>query len=186
MPKKRIITICGLPGSGKSSTANRLAELLAYRRFSSGDFMRQIGIKRGLSIDQMQKQAESDKTIDEAIDEEIRQMGQQEDLVMDSRIAYHWIPESFKVFLKIDPKVAATRTHDHLLHEGRLGQQEASEDEIYQNLLARIESEKKRYASLYNINYLDETQYDLVVNTGEHTLDQVVQLVSEGYQAWQK
>ena len=35
--KSTIITITGLPGSGKSSTAKRVAEILAYKHFSSGD-----------------------------------------------------------------------------------------------------------------------------------------------------
>jgi len=36
--KKHIITITGLPGSGKSSTADEVARTLNYTRFSGGDF----------------------------------------------------------------------------------------------------------------------------------------------------
>ena len=37
MAHKHLITIAGKPGSGKTSTADRLAELLDYSRYSSGD-----------------------------------------------------------------------------------------------------------------------------------------------------
>ncbi|PIW96975.1 hypothetical protein COZ82_02065, partial [Candidatus Kaiserbacteria bacterium CG_4_8_14_3_um_filter_38_9] len=41
MKRKHIITISGRPGSGKSTTADKVAELLGYTRHSSGDMVRQ-------------------------------------------------------------------------------------------------------------------------------------------------
>ena len=40
--KKHIITLSGRPGSGKSSTADKVAELLGYTRFSSGNMVREV------------------------------------------------------------------------------------------------------------------------------------------------
>ena len=105
--KKSIITLTGFPGSGKSSTADAVAEELHYTRFSSGDFMRAMAIKRGVTLDELQQIAKSDPTIDQEIDQAVRDKGDEENLVIDSRTAFHWIPESFKVFLKIDPHIAA-------------------------------------------------------------------------------
>ena len=178
---RHIITISGGPGSGKSSTANRVSEQLGYRRFSSGDFMRQIGLERGLTIDEMQTQAERDHSIDHAIDAAIRKTGEQEEIVIDSRIAFHWLPESFKVLLTLDPHIAAERTFKQIQEQGRMNQNGDSIEEIHKHLLARIESEKKRYKSLYDIDYPTVSDFDLVIDTATHSLDQVVDLIVEEY-----
>ncbi len=182
--KKRIITISGLPGTGKSSTANGVAKALSYKRFSSGDFMRQLGLERGLTIDQMQHLAEKDNSIDAAIDAKIRETGEQTDLVMDSRIAFYWLPESFKVLLKLDPRIAAKRTFMQMQQQGRLNQDGNTEEEIYTHLVRRIESEKMRYKTLYNIDYPTESAFDLVIDTNEHNLEQVIQLILQKYNEW--
>src|SRR3989344_3109570 len=101
--QKHVITLTGLPGAGKSSTADRVAELLGYRRFSSGDFMRAIAKRHDMSLDDMVKEAQGDQTYDQEVDEMVRQTGAKDDIVIDSRLAFHWIPSSFKVFLRLDP-----------------------------------------------------------------------------------
>ncbi len=179
--QKRIITITGYPGSGKSSTAKRLAEVLGYKHFSSGDLMRSLGLERGLSIDQTNKAAEKDAAFDDTVDATIRSWGEEENAVVDTRIAFHWIPQSFKVLLKIDPKVAAERTFAQIKSEGRTGEDAASAEELYQNLLQRIESECKRYKEKYGVDYRNESNFDLVVDTEKNNLDEVVGIIEEAY-----
>src|SRR3989338_5419204 len=112
--KKHLITLTGLPGAGKSSTADVVAEMLGYRRFSSGDFMRAIAKKHDVSLDEINRMAERDTTYDYEVDEMVRETGKKNDIVIDSRLAFHWIPDSFKVFLKVDPHAAAERTYVHI------------------------------------------------------------------------
>lgn len=182
--KKSIITIVGFPGSGKSSTARGVAEQLGYERFSSGDLMRQIGRARGFSIEEANRAAETDPTIDQEVDASLQALNNREKLVVDSRIAYHWLPESFKVLLKLDPKVGAHRVYAQLQQEGRDDEQASSEEEVYENLLGRIESECKRYKAAYGADYRDETQFDLVVDTDRHPLEEVVHIIVNTYQHW--
>lgn len=184
MNKKHIITLSGLPGAGKSSTADLLAERLGYRRFSSGDFMRAIAKKHDVSLDEINRMAESDKTYDREVDEMVRETGRKSDMVIDSRLAFHWIPDSFKVFLKVDPHAAAERTFVHIREVGRSQQDAQSLEEVYQKLVARIESENKRYEELYGVNYADESRYDLVIDTGLSPLEEVVRQVVEAYNRW--
>jgi len=184
MPRASIITISGTPGSGKSSTAKKVASALAYRHFSSGDLMRQIGQKHGLSIEETNRAAEKDPSFDEEVDETLRNMRSEERVVIDSRTAFHWIPQSFKVFLKIDPHTAALRTFAQIQTEGRLAQDAHSSEDVYQKNLSRIESERKRYESAYNFDYLDESQYDLVIDTTRHPLDEVARSIVEKYSHW--
>jgi cytidylate kinase len=182
--KKRIITLGGMPGSGKSSTGRRLAELLGYKRLSSGDFFRAMAHERGISVEEINKAAENDVSFDHATDAWIRAQGESQDFVIDSRTAFHWIPHAFKVFLKLDPHVAAQRTFAHIQKEGRVGQVAVSAEEVYEKTVARIDSERKRYATLYGLDYADESQYDLVLDTGAHDLETVVRIIADAYARW--
>src|SRR3990167_1892949 len=92
--KKEIITINGFPGSGKSSTANLVAEKLGFKRFSSGDFMRKIALDMNISLNELSTRAETNTEIDKRIDEEVKKAGEIEKSVIDSRLAFHWVPES--------------------------------------------------------------------------------------------
>ena len=182
--KKHIVTLTGLPGSGKSSTANAVAQTLGYKRFSSGDFARQVAAKHGISIEEWNKQAETMPELDHEVDEAVRHAGESTDLVIDSRIAFHWIPDAFRVFLTLDPRTAADRTFAQIQKEGRASQQASTAEETYQNTLARIESERVRYKKLYDLDYTDETQYDLVVDTGVNSIEEVAEKVVAAYRKW--
>ena len=184
--KRRILTLSGMPGSGKSSTADELAHRLGYQRFSSGDFMRKVAHERALSLEELSRQAESDPSIDDAIDTEIKKTGLQEQLVIDSRLAYHWIPEAFKVYLKLDPHISAKRIYDHIHSVGRIGQSADSLETIFEKMMARIESEKKRYLEYYGIDYTDEHNFDLIVDTGTHPVQEVAEQILSTYREWEK
>ena len=106
--RKQIITIAGSLGSGKSSTARAVASALGFRHFSSGDLFRQLAAGRGESIEAMNISAEAQRDIDLKVDNLLREMYRTDErLVIDSRMAWHWMPLSFKVFLVLDPNTAA-------------------------------------------------------------------------------
>lgn len=179
---KKIITITGLPGSGKSSTAKKVAEALGYKHFSSGDLFRKIAKDLGLSIEAMNITAEEQKDIDHEVDALLKKMGdEEEEFVIDSRLAFHWMPEAFKVFLDLDVDTAAERTFKHIKEEGRESETANSVEEVRKSLQVRIDSEHKRYCNLYDIDYTNQKHFDLVVNTGEHTIDDVVKQILDGY-----
>ena len=72
--KKEIITICGSLGSGKSSAAKKVAQILSYKHFSSGDFFRQVGFELGFSVTETNIRAETDPKIDEMTDQKMRDL----------------------------------------------------------------------------------------------------------------
>ncbi len=184
--KKEIITIAGKPGSGKSTTANAIAKMLEYKRFSSGDFMRNIAKKRGVTLEELGRIAETDRTIDEETDEALRQIGITDDkLVIDSRLAFHWIPSSFKVYLELDLAIAAERIFSED-NEARKASGEIAEtkDEMYASLAQRLASEQKRYYALYQIDPYNTTHFDLVVDTSHDRPEHVAILVINAYKKW--
>ncbi len=188
MGKKKIITIAGKLGSGKSTTAKKLARMLNWKHFSSGDFLRHVANERGMSIKDLMIAAESDPSIDHDIDSLLKEKGKEEKIVIDSRLAFHWIPESFKVYLDIDPDLAAKRMFFDLeTNESRQESEHAKNiEEMKEQMRIRHESDKKRYKKLYGIDHTDKSQFDLVINTGlpENDVDAVVKKIIDAYLKW--
>src|SRR3990167_4405720 len=144
--KKHIITIAGYPGSGKSSTAKGVARMLGYEHFSSGDLFRKMASERGYSIEEINITAEKQREIDLEVDELLKKMHKEKDnLVIDSRMAFHWMPDSFKVFLDLDPQMALERTFAQIQKEGRASQDASTIEEVRENTLKRVHNEQKRY-----------------------------------------
>lgn len=182
--KKRIITIAGYLGSGKSSTARHVAEDLGYMHFSSGDLFRAIAAERGITIEEINKAAELEKEIDYMVDERLRSMNERERLVIDSRTAFHWIPQSYKVYLSLDPHVAAERIYKQIKEKGREVQHADSVEHVFKNTQERIASEYRRYQDLYQLDVSDMSRYDLVIDTAQYDLETVVAMVIKAYREW--
>lgn len=184
--KKKIITIAGKPGSGKSTTAKKLASDLNYNHFSSGDFFRQVGLDKGLDIISLTALAEKDKSIDELTDQKVREMGEKENIIVESRLAFHWIPDSFKVYLDLDADTCAERMFKDL--ESNASRKESENcrtlEEMKEKLKVRFASEKKRYMEMYGVDPQDLSQYDLVINTSANTIEEVSEEIKNAYKAW--
>ena len=152
--------------------AKALAARLGLDHASAGDFMREMAAEHGVSVLEFSALAEADSAIDRAIDERSRKLGEERDgLVIDARLAWHFVPHSIKVFLDVSLEVAAVRI---------FGDQRGSETEnvdlraTLRNIETRAASESKRYDDYYGVDYLDPANYDLVIDTSEMTVEQVV------------
>ena len=182
--KSKIITIAGSLGSGKSSTAKGVAAELGYRHFSSGDLFRAVAAERGLTVMQINQQAELEHEIDHAVDKRLQDMANEEEFVIDSRMAYHWMPDSFKVYLSLDPHIAAERIHTQIKGSGRISEDAQNVEEVYQTILDRRASEQKRYRNLYDVDVLDLKPFDLVADTATTPLEGVIKEVLAAYREW--
>ncbi|HUG07484.1 MAG TPA: nucleoside monophosphate kinase [Acidimicrobiia bacterium] len=170
-----IITISGRPGSGKSAVAKRVAEELGLRHVSAGDFMRDMAAERGVSILELSRSAEEGESIDHEIDGRTAQLAEEgNDFVMDARLGWHFAPCSVKVFLEVRPEIAAQRIYG----AARGAEHENVTLEDTERAIARrTESEKKRYLTYYGLDYTDHSHYDLVVDTSDRNIAQVVAVI---------
>ena len=120
MERRHIITISGKPGSGKSSTSDKVAELLNYSRHSSGEMVRKVISEKDMTLAEYNERAHTDHTLDTAVDEMLRSLRDKNDIVVDSRLGFYWMPESFKVYLDLDTEVATVRIYkDATANQGR-------------------------------------------------------------------
>ena len=188
MNKKNIITIAGKPGSGKSTASKDIAATLGYKHFSSGDLFRAIGKERGVNVFEANLAAEQEKEIDHMVDQKLRDIYESEDeLVIDSRMAWHWMPASFKVYLDLDLEIAATRIINDMDELRRVAEDIPEKPSEYaKRLQDRLDSETRRYLNLYNVNPYDVNNYDLVVDTEANNKKQAVELVLTKYSKWLK
>ncbi len=189
MHRKHIITISGKPGSGKSSTADKVAELLSYTRHSSGDMVRNILQREGMTLKEYNQKALEDHSMDEKIDEYLRNLRSKKDIVIDSRLGFYWIPESFKVYLDLDIQVATVRIYkDAVSNNMRLksGEMVDSLDLVARQVKARMETERSRFRELYSIDPYNSSHFDLVIDTSRHSPETVALTVFDVYRRWLK
>jgi cytidylate kinase len=186
MNKRHIITISGKPGSGKSSTADKVAELLGYTRHSSGDMVRRILKQTHMTLEEYNERAESEHALDSQIDDELRKLREQNDIVVDSRLGFYWIPESFKVYLDLDLGVATARIYKDLVsNSNRAGEGgNHSLDVVANSVRERMANEQARFKSMYGVDPYNSNNFDLVINTSRHTPQSVALAVFDNYKEW--
>ena len=184
MQKRHIITISGKPGSGKSSTAQQLSKLLGYDRFYSGAVVREIAKRRGLTLGQLNKQAEAEPDIDHEIDAEIKKFTNRDQMIIDARLGFHWIPESFKVFLDLSLDVAAARIFHDIDSRMKSAEYAINVIDVEQGIRERMDSERKRYENLYGINPYHPSHFDLVIDTAQNNPMSVALKIFDHYKVW--
>lgn len=189
MQRKHIITLSGKPGSGKSSTADRVAEILGYTRHSSGDMVRKVLQRNGMTLEQYNNKAEDDHDLDDQIDAELRALRDQDDIVVDSRLGFYWLPESFKVYLDLDIEVATARIYKDInLNPGR-GATEGTDNSlsgVAREVAGRMITEQQRFRRLYGVDPYDKSHFDLIIDTSRHNPHSVAVAVFDSYKQWLK
>jgi len=174
-----IITISGDIGSGKSTTGKALCKRLEYEYLSTGAIQRQIAEEMGLTTLELNKLTESRRDIDDKIDGYTRALNDvDENYVVDSRLAWHFIPSSYKVFLRCDEVVAAERISKDEVRKSDEANREIQH--LLQKNQARRKSEASRFLDIYGVNFEDLSNYNQVIDSSFFYPDEIVQLIIDG------
>lgn len=177
------ITISGTLGSGKSTVAKMLAEKLKYEYYSTGQIMRDMAIKKNISLNDISKIAGKDFSIDKEIDDYQVSIGKEKNnFVLEGRLGFHFVPDSIKIFLKCDEQVAVQRVLKGLKEKDPLRLNEGlkeNEESILKNFKERRDSENERYKTLYGITQDDKSNFDLIIDTTSIPPDEVCSKIIE-------
>jgi len=175
------IAISGDLGSGKSTIGRLFESRLGLKFHSGGSIFRSLATKYNMTPAEFSKYSEIHPEVDEEIDGELVKISKNdEDMAIDSRMAWHFVPESFKLHLLVDIEVAAKRIMD----ENRGTEKYPTLADAVEKIKARKTSENKRYTEKYNVNPDDLTNYDLVVDTTYATPEEICDLIETHLNNW--
>lgn len=182
------ITITGNLGSGKSSVAKILKEK-GYEIVSTGNIFRQLAMEKGLSVEEFNKQvneaaSRGDRSVDKMIDDTTTKIGEERDnVVFDSRLAWNFAPKSFKVFVITDIDEAARRVFNDSLRAN--SESYESQEACKKALINRQKLETVRYKEIYDIDYYDMSNYNLVIESTNASPAEIAQEILDRMEEYQ-
>jgi CMP/dCMP kinase len=178
---KNIIVMSGDIGSGKSSVATALKQITGYDIIGTGTIQRAIAKRRGVTTLELNKISQTDRSIDDEIDSYVIELGKTQDhLILDSRLAWHFIPTAFKVFLSVDPVVGAER----VFYASRNDENNPTLEATLENNLKRQAIEDQRFHKLYDVNFRKYRNYDLIIDTSFTSPEAIARKIKDCFNAW--
>ena len=178
------ITLSGELGSGKSTVANYLISKMPFKIVSAGLLFRQLAAKHGMSAKEFNEFIESDPKYDHYVDDTMAELGRKdENIIFDSRMAWHFVPQSFKIYLYVDVDTATERIFND---KGRVSESYSDKATARQEIIDRRKSELLRYQNFYHCNLDDYSNYDLIVDTSHATRDEVNELIYNSFKAFEE
>ena len=160
-----LIAITGRLDSGKSTMCRKLSERCKYQIYSTGAIHRNLAKRMGMDTLALNQMMSRDTSYDRAIDDEVQRIAMErrdERLIFDSRLAWHFVEKSLKLFTTVDPVVAAKR-----VFMTPRGEEEkyANLDDALRNLRLRAKLEQERFKGIYGVDYYDYSNFDLILDT---------------------
>ncbi len=176
------IALAGDLGSGKSTVSRLLIEKTGAVYYSTGAICRSIAARYGMSIDDFNVYMETHPEVDHEIDDTLCALSEhEEDTIIDSRMAFHFVKDTFAVYLTTDPLVSAQR----ILNDHRAEETFQSLEEAVARVKARRESEKKRYFDQYRVQIKDMGNYTLILDTTYISPEKCAEVILSSLAAYQ-
>lgn len=185
MSKRHIITLAGDIASGKGSVAEILREELKYTVYSNGQYFRKLAIENNMSVKDFNVYVSSHTDIDMEIEKSAKQYADTHDnLIIDARLGWYVVPDSFKVYLKVDLDESAIR----ILNDSTRGKVEKYDnfEQARAEILERYNLENERYFNLYGVRKDDLSNYDLIIDTTSLSQRKTADQILESYKEWLK
>ena len=176
------ISLAGDLGSGKSTVSKIIIARTGAEYYSTGTVCRKMAAEHGMTIDEFNRYMETHPEVDKLIDDGLRALSDDPGaLIIDSRMAFHFVKNTFRVYLTTDPMVSAER----ILADKRAGESFDTVEETAKRVSARRASENFRYFEKYGVHIMDMKNYDLVLDTTDIAPDRVADLILESMAAWE-
>ena len=138
----------------------------------TGDIFRKLADEKGMSLLDFGDYAGEHPEIDRELDERQLEIARSENVILEGRVA-GWIchindVDSFKIWLDADIEVRAERVAKR---EGK------DIETVLWEIKDREESERARYKVIYDFDMGDRSFYDIVIDTGPLTPENICDLI---------
>lgn len=183
MKEKHIISLAGDLASGKGTVSKIIAERLNYGIYKNGEYFRKLAKEMNMDVTSFNIYVKDHPEIDRQIENSATLYAKEHDeFIIDARLGWYAVPESYKVYLKVDTKVAAERAFNDVNRKATESFESIEEQE--HDLIRRYNLENERYFELYGVHKEDMSNYDLVVDTTMLTPEEVANKIIEDYKSW--
>lgn len=156
-----IITVGGSPGSGKGTVSKLLAKQLGYTYISGSAPWRAKAEELGFTLNQMHEWCAKNPQFDYDIDNWIGREGRKGFTVVDSRMAFHMIPESLKIYLDVSLEEGARRIYE----ANRTNEKYNSIEEVLEEIKTRKQHEVEKHFQQSGVNVHNSTNFDIYIDT---------------------
>ena len=183
MKRKNVISITGDLASGQSTVSKMLAEDLGFYLYRNGAYFRKLAVEKGMSVTEFGEYVEKHPEIDRQIEKSATEyVAGHDNIVIDAKMGWYAVPESFKVYLKVDIDVAAKRAFadPNRKRSENLPTLEAQKADM----IRRTRNDLERYFNLYNARRDDMSNYDFILDTTNLTPEEVLEKIKEEYIKW--
>ena len=162
-----IITITGLPGSGKTSVAKELAKHLHIKHYSMGDLFRKLAHKKHKNFIRLMKN--NAKLVDYLDNEQKLIAKKNKNAIIDSRLGAYLIKNAdYRIYVHASLNKRAKRV---------MKRDKQSYKEAVKDILSRERFELEHYKKHYNIDYRDRSLYNIIINTENYNVEKTVQKI---------
>ncbi len=181
--KKKIISIAGDLSSGKTTVTKLMQETLGYEIYRNGEYFRKLAAEKGMSVTEFNVYVEDHPEIDRQIEQSAKEYAEnRENLIIDARLGWYAVPDSFKVYLRVDIDEAAKRAYND--PDRKKTENFKTIEEQKADLIKRFNLENERYYNLYGVRKDDMSNYDFVLYTTNLTPEEVNSKIIEAYNNW--
>lgn len=187
MKKKNIISLAGELSSGKGAVSKILMEKLNYGVYRNGNYFRKLAKEKEMSITEFNEYVKEHPEIDIQVENSAKEYAiNHENFVIDARLGWYAVPESFKVYLTVDIDVAALRAFNNKDSEKTKTEKFETLEEQKADMQKRYQLENERYYNVYGVRKEDLSNYDLVIDTTKLSPTEVADEIIEKYLEWLK
>lgn len=175
-----IITISGKPCTGKSTLTKILSEKYGFEVIRAGEYFKSIARSMGIDITEL---SNSNKIIeiDYKVDDELKKVYNtrlNDNLIIESRTAWSFMPKAFNVFLTVSEDVMASRLFNS---ERSVLERGANIEEAKQKVISRYNGDNARYKKIYNIECDNLNNYTFVLDNSNLTPEESVEIIYKEY-----
>ena len=134
MKKRNIISLSGDLASGKGEVSKILMKKLNFGVYRNGEYFRKLAKEMNMTLADFGEYVESHPEIDMEIENSAKEYAlDNDDFVIDARLGWYAVPESFKVYLKVDIDEAAKRAFNDEKRKNRVSKNYYMYDSVIVN-----------------------------------------------------